>query len=222
MHILAFMEWYHFSICKHTVDKLSGLHALQSSHYKGDNITNARHLIDRVVLAEVKKNYFFAQTNTCLISDKYQKPCVYSSLFMWMCKIDRQRRFFLKWPIHGILYLFQSYSNAECGEKWPKSSNTTSPDELLHSCVDLVQKWWVSWRYSQLALCSLFTSRTMVTVYGIDFKFIFLPVCTIFLVAISACERNTWWLFLLLSSINAMTITLPFQKTRDSEDTDKV
>ena len=77
MHILAFMEWYHFSICKHAVDKLSGLHALQSSHYKGDNITNARHLIDRVVLAEVKKNYFLAQTNTCLISDKYQKPCVH-------------------------------------------------------------------------------------------------------------------------------------------------
>ena len=77
MHILAFMEWYHFSICKHTVDKLSGLHALQSSHYKGDNIINARRLIRRVVLAEVKKNYFLAETNTCLISDKYQKPCVY-------------------------------------------------------------------------------------------------------------------------------------------------
>ena len=64
-------------LCKHTVDKLSGLHALQSSHYKGDNIINARRLIRRVVLAEVKKNYFLAETNTCLISDKYQKPCVY-------------------------------------------------------------------------------------------------------------------------------------------------
>ena len=66
MHILAFMEWYHFSICKHTVDKLSGLRALQSSHYKGDNITNARHLIDQVVLAEAKKNYFFAQTTVLI------------------------------------------------------------------------------------------------------------------------------------------------------------
>lgn len=140
----------------------------------------------------------------------------------------------------GILYLLQSYSNVGYGEKWPKSSNTTSSDELLHSCVASVQKWRVSWRYSRLALRSLFTSRMIVTVYGTKFKFIFLPVCTIVLLAISACERNTCRLFfinekcsklrgltltrrffLLHSSINAMMITLPFEKIRDSEDTDK-
>ena len=60
MHSLAFVEWYRFANPKHTVDKLSGLHALQSAHYKGDNIINARRLIRRVVLAEVKKNYFLA------------------------------------------------------------------------------------------------------------------------------------------------------------------
>ena len=49
-----------FANPKHTVNKLSGLHALQISHYKGDNIINVRRLIRRVVLAEVKKNYFLA------------------------------------------------------------------------------------------------------------------------------------------------------------------
>ena len=60
MHGLAFVEWYRFANRKHTGDKLSGLHALQSSHYKGDNIINARRLILRVVLAEVKKKYLLA------------------------------------------------------------------------------------------------------------------------------------------------------------------
>ena len=66
MHSLAFSEWYRFANPKHTVDKLSGLHAQQSSHDKGDNIINARRLIGRVVLAEVKKQ-------TCLSRHKYQK-----------------------------------------------------------------------------------------------------------------------------------------------------
>ena len=60
MHSLPFVEWHRFANPKHTVDKLSGLNAMQSSHYKGDDIINVRRLIRLVVLAEVKKNYILA------------------------------------------------------------------------------------------------------------------------------------------------------------------
>ena len=72
MHSLAFVEWYRFANPKHTVDKLSGLNAMQSSHYKGDDIINVRCLIHPVVLAEVKKKTIFLR-KTCLSRNKYQK-----------------------------------------------------------------------------------------------------------------------------------------------------
>ena len=72
MHSLAFVEWYRFANPKHTVDKLSGLNAMQSFHYKGDDIINVRRLIRPVVLAEVKKKTIFLR-QTCLSRNKYQK-----------------------------------------------------------------------------------------------------------------------------------------------------
>ena len=56
-HSLAYVNWYRFANRNHSVDESSGLHALNGLFYKGDNILNARRLIRRVVLTEVKKNY---------------------------------------------------------------------------------------------------------------------------------------------------------------------
>ncbi|XP_078383369.1 uncharacterized protein LOC144665947 isoform X14 [Oculina patagonica] len=56
-HSLVFLDWYRFANPKHSVDQSSGLHALSGLFYKGDNIVNARRMIRRVVLTEVKRNY---------------------------------------------------------------------------------------------------------------------------------------------------------------------
>ena len=57
-HSLAFVDWCRFANRSHGIDKSSGLHALSGMLYKGDNILNVRRLIRRVVLTEVRKNYF--------------------------------------------------------------------------------------------------------------------------------------------------------------------
>ena len=49
----VWLSWNGIANPKHTVDKLSGLNAMQSSHYKGDDIIIVRRLICPVVLAEV-------------------------------------------------------------------------------------------------------------------------------------------------------------------------
>ena len=55
---LAFVDWCRLANRSHGIDKSSGLHALSGMLYKGDNILNVRRLIRRVVLTEVRKNYF--------------------------------------------------------------------------------------------------------------------------------------------------------------------
>ena len=61
-HSLAYVNWYRFANRNHSVDESSGLHALNGLFYKGDNILNARRLIRRVVLTEVKKTTYLFQT----------------------------------------------------------------------------------------------------------------------------------------------------------------
>ena len=57
-HSLAYVDWYRFANPNHGVDRSSGLHALSGLFYKQDNIINVRRLIRRVVLMQVRANYY--------------------------------------------------------------------------------------------------------------------------------------------------------------------
>ena len=57
-HSLAYVNWYRFANPNHCVDSSSGLHALSGLFYKQDNIINVRRLIRRVVLMQVRANYY--------------------------------------------------------------------------------------------------------------------------------------------------------------------
>lgn len=57
-HSLTFVDWYRFANREHSLDRSSHLHALSGLFYKGDNILNVRRLIRRVVLTQVRKNYY--------------------------------------------------------------------------------------------------------------------------------------------------------------------